>query len=95
MSESTPFTVHNANLLRRAGIEGEKKYSPPFGTTHSVGSDRLSFWFLGSVPTRARGPTVFVFGCPIIASKPGSLIGFWIGNPVLFAQPVRGEKLEH
>jgi hypothetical protein len=27
-----------ANVFLRAGMEGEKKYSPPFATTHSMGS---------------------------------------------------------
>ena len=76
----------NAKVLRRAGIEGEKKYSPPFGTTHSAGSASVALWFFGSVPDRLRVPLPF---WPMIASKPGS-IGFWIGKPVLFAQPARG-----
>ena len=30
----------SANVSLSAGIEGEKKYSPPFGTTHCLGSLR-------------------------------------------------------
>ena len=37
-------------------MEGEKKYSPPLGTTHSVGSESVALWSLGFVPTMLRGP---------------------------------------
>ena len=79
----------NAKVLRRAGIEGEKKYSPPFGTTHSAGSASVALWFFGSVPDRLRVPLPFL---PMIASNPGS-IGFLIGKTVLFAQPAKGIQL--
>src|ERR1700722_430447 len=42
-----------AKVFLRAGMEGEKKYSPPFDTTHCLASSgRLSgvTGFLGSVP---------------------------------------------
>ena len=33
--QSSDFGSANANVFLSAGIEGEKKYSPPFGMTHS------------------------------------------------------------
>lgn len=41
-SADVPFVelVPKAKVPSRAGIEGEKKYSPPFDRTHSVGSVR-------------------------------------------------------
>ena len=35
--QSSDFDSANAKVSLSAGIEGEKKYSPPFGTTHSCG----------------------------------------------------------
>ena len=50
---STYPNHHAANLERSAEMDGEKKYSPPLGTTQ-VGSGKLLAWSLGSVPTMAR-----------------------------------------
>ena len=36
-------------------MEGEKKYSPPLGTTHSMGKLRNVLWSLGYAPTIQRG----------------------------------------
>ena len=38
-----------AKVLFRAGIDGEKKYSPPFGTTH-LGKVNVLSGLLGLVP---------------------------------------------
>ena len=67
--KTPPHVVYNANLLRRVGIEGVKKYSPPFETTHSVGIARFALWLFGSVPDIVRDPGSAAW--PIIASKPG------------------------
>ena len=75
-----------ANVLRRTGIEGEKKYSPPFGTTHSAVSESSAPWLFGSVPESVR--MVWLDVCPMMGSKPGTTGSFRIGKPVLFAQPV-------
>ena len=54
-----------------AGIEGMKKYSPPFGTT-KLGSANVLSGLRGSRPVVSRG-----FPCPIIGSRPGaSSFGF-------------------
>ena len=78
----------NAKVLRRVGMEGEKKYSPPLGTTHSVGSESVAFWFLGFTPDMERGPIPLgpLLFWPTMGSIPG-MTGFSIGNPVSFAQP--------
>ena len=49
-------------------MEGEKKYSPPFGTIH-VGRMSEVFWVAGFVPIMDRGP--FPACCPIRGSIPG------------------------
>ena len=67
-------------------MEGEKKYSPPFGTTHSAVSESSAPWLFGSVPESVR--MVWLDVCPMMGSKPGMTGSFRIGKPVLFAQPV-------
>ena len=48
-------------------MEGEKKYSPPFGTTH-VGRVSEALWLVGFVPTIERAPAAF---WPMMGSNPG------------------------
>ena len=84
------YHLASANVSFSTGIDGEKKYSPPFGTTHCAPRSRLSPWLngSGSEPLISRTtPAVFVW--PIMASKPGTTGSFWMGNLVLFAQPAR------
>lgn len=70
-------------MLLSAAIEGEKKYSPPFGTTQ-VGSCSSVDWLIGFVPTICRGEP-----CPMIGSKPGCAAAvFPGGNATLLAQPI-------
>ena len=66
-------------------MDGEKKYSPPFGTTHSAGSERVAVWLFGSVPERVRMARSDC--CPMMGSNPG-VMGLLMGKPVLSAQPV-------
>jgi hypothetical protein len=59
-----------AKVSSRAGMEGEKKYSPPWDTTHSSG--RVNFLALSSAPliwTSRNGSPSFCW--PIMASNPG------------------------
>ena len=65
---------------------GEKKYSPPLGTTQSVGRASSAVCLDGFAPdiVRARGPPSGAW--PMIGSKPGAS-GFSIGKPGLLAQP--------
>ena len=74
-------------MLFNAGIDGEKKYSPPLGTTHSVARDNDADWLLGSVPTNERD-VMFDPAWPMIGSNPG-VTGALGGKPVLLAQPAR------
>ena len=78
----------NEKVSRRAEIEGEKKYSPPLGTTHSMGSGSTLLWSLGFVPDIERGPMPFgpSLFWPMMGSKPG-VTGFWIGKFGLFDKP--------
>ena len=48
-------------------MEGEKKYSPPLGTTQ-VGRGREVLWLAGFVPTIERAPAPLE---PMMGSKPG------------------------
>ena len=83
----------NAKVLRRAGMDGEKKYSPPLGTTHSTGSESVALWSLGFAPDIDRGPIPSgpLLFWPTMGSKPG-VTGFWSGNPMSFAQPATMDK---
>ena len=47
-----------ANVPLRAGMEGEKKYSPPFGTTQSAVKESSLPWVLGFVPDIVRATPV-------------------------------------
>ena len=88
----------------KAEIEGEKKYSPPRGTTH-VGSVNESSGEAGFVPDMERGEVSPGFNCPIIGSIPGAACNLDFGGKFLaFAHSVmvtvkiaigRGEKREH
>ena len=75
-------------------MEGEKKYSPPLGTTHSAGSGSVALWSLGFAPTMLRGPIPLGPSpfWPMMGSKPGVGTGgvaVCLGGKVaLFAQPV-------
>ena len=72
-------------------MEGEKKYSPPLGTTHSTGSGSGAFWWLGSAPTILRGPMPPgpKMSWPMMGSKPGRTGGSALGGkPMLFAQTI-------
>ena len=73
-------------MLLSAGSDGEKKYSPPFGTTHSVARLSVADWLFGSVPDRVRD-VMLVPAWPMMGSNPG-VTGFWGGKPVLLAQPI-------
>ena len=80
-----------ANVFVRELIEGEKKYSPPFGTTHCAVRLRFVAWLPGLVPdiTRAVGSTGTPFSgpiCPMIGSQPGVMGALKGGNAELFAQ---------
>jgi len=85
-SADVPFIdeLVKAKVPLRAGIEGEKKYSPPFGTTHSVGSVRSIPWLLGFAPVILKSVGSLVW--PIMGSSPG-VTGFDGGKSDLFAQP--------
>ena len=78
-----------AKVSRSAGIEGEKKYSPPLGTTHSTGRSSVLLWSLGFAPTMVRGPMPLgpLMFWPMMGSKPGNT-GDLGGKSTLFAQPV-------
>jgi len=83
-----------ANCVFSTLILGEKKYSPPCGMTHSVGSVVSWSWFWGSSPMVWRGPSVIC--CPMIGSNPASMVApvavtFLGGKVVAFAQPVCGD----
>ena len=54
-------------------MEGEKKYSPPLGTTQ-VGRGREVLWLAGLVPTIERAPAPSE---PMMGSNPG------VGTPCL------------
>ena len=75
-----------AKVFLSAGREGEKKYSPPFGTTH-VGRVSEVLWLLGLVPIIERAPAAF---CPMMGSNPETSVprGFPLGGKVgVSAQP--------
>ena len=72
------------------GRDGEKKYSPPFGTTQ-VGRESEVLWLWGSVPIIERVPPAT---CPMMGSIPeitgvgGTLAGTVLGGNVgVSAQP--------
>lgn len=85
-STDVPFAdeLVKAKVSLRAEIEGEKKYSPPFGTTHFLGSVRSVLWLLGFAPDILKSVGLSIW--PIMGSTPGST-GFFGGNLGLFAQP--------
>ncbi len=91
-STEVPFTeeLAKAKIALRAGIEGEKKYSPPFGTTHSVGSVTLVPWLLGSTPDIFNSIGLSVW--PIMGSSPGAT-GFFGGKLAAFAQPKQCQQI--
>ncbi len=90
-----PFTIYhgrlhsNANVFRSAAvIDGEKKYSPPFGTTQSTGSTNDVFVLLGCTPVMERTRMVSTLFCPMMGSKPGTMDCLTMGKLTLFAQTV-------
>ena len=77
-----------AKVSLKVEIEGEKKYSPPRGTTQ-MGRSNDSLCKLGLVPDIERvllGSVGFI--CPMIGSIPGSGAGFRGGNVLVFDQPI-------
>lgn len=80
-------------------MEGEKKYSPPFGTTQ-VWKPRESelATFCGSAPVMFRGPSLWIVlsTWPMRGSKPGSWPGGAPGGKLTaLAQPVRCKANQH
>lgn len=89
-------------FVLRAVIDGVKKYAPPFETTKLEGIVKSLPGVVGSVPEKDRGapvlfcPTAYTIELEVghmeliasllIGSNPGVTV-FWIGKPVLFAQP--------
>ena len=85
---SSSFRHSRDCLHASATTEGEKKYSPPFGTIQSVGRGNDAPVLLGSTPVMERTRTPSTPFCPMIGSKPGTMGSLSIGKVTLFAQPV-------
>ena len=75
-----------AKVPLRAEMEGENKYSPPFGTTHGMGRRSGVLWLLGFVPSIVRNAGSETW--PMMGSKPGVMfVGLKGGKLGVFDQP--------